>query len=80
MVEGGAKEAGIRIVELCAHVGMSRQNYYAARRLRRRREVDEELIVVSHTPQSFCKDMMRCVGSSQSQNGQSTMRDIGDWE
>jgi transposase InsO family protein len=45
VVEGGAKEAGIRIVELCAHVGMSRQNYYAARRLRRRREVDEELIV-----------------------------------
>jgi putative transposase len=45
VVEGGAKEAGIRIVELCGHVGMSRQNYYAARRLRRRREVDEELIV-----------------------------------
>lgn len=45
MVEGGAKEAGLRIGELCAYVGMSRQNYYAGRRLRRRREVDEELIV-----------------------------------
>ena len=31
--------------ELCDRVGMSRQNYYAARRLRQRREVDEGLIV-----------------------------------
>ncbi len=30
---------------LCARVGMSRQNYYAARRLRQRRQVDEELIL-----------------------------------
>lgn len=30
---------------LCARVGMSRQNYYAARRLRQRRQVDEALIV-----------------------------------
>ena len=33
------------VVELCARVGMSRQNYYAARRLRQRRQVDEALIV-----------------------------------
>lgn len=33
------------IGDLCDYVGMSRQNYYAARRLRRRREVDEALIV-----------------------------------
>lgn len=30
---------------LCERVGMSRQNYYAARRYRQRREVDEALIV-----------------------------------
>lgn len=30
---------------LCGRVGMSRQNYYAGRRLRRRREVEEELVV-----------------------------------
>jgi len=30
---------------LCARVGMSRQNYYAARRLRRRRHIDEAMIL-----------------------------------
>lgn len=45
VVEGGAKEDGIRIKQLCDFVGMSRQNYYAARRLRQRREVDEGLVV-----------------------------------
>lgn len=45
VVDGGAPQAGYSVVELCAYVDMSRQNYYAARRLRRRREVDEELIV-----------------------------------
>lgn len=45
VVEAGAAEAGIRIVWLCRHAGMSRQNYYAARRLRQRRQVDEGLIV-----------------------------------
>jgi len=30
---------------LCARVGMSRQNYYAARRLRQRRQIDEALIL-----------------------------------
>lgn len=30
---------------VCAKVGMSRQNYYARRRLRKRREVDGELVV-----------------------------------
>ncbi len=43
--DGGAKEAGISLSKLCGHVGMSRQNYYAARRLRRRREINEDFIV-----------------------------------
>ena len=30
---------------LCKRVEMSRQNYYAARRLRQRREIDEDMIV-----------------------------------
>ena len=33
------------VVVLCARVGMSRQNYYAARRLRQRRQIDEALIL-----------------------------------
>ena len=45
MVDGGAKEDGHSVSELCDRVGMSRQNYYAARRLRQRREVDEGLIL-----------------------------------
>ena len=45
VVENGAKQAGISISELCDRVEMSRQNYYAARRLRQRREVDEGMIV-----------------------------------
>ncbi|MEO5367651.1 MAG: IS3 family transposase [Magnetococcus sp. WYHC-3] len=44
-VDHGAKQAGISICELCDRVGMSRQNYYAARCLRHRREVDEALIL-----------------------------------
>jgi len=45
VVDDGAKQAGIGVGELCARVGMSRQNYYAVRRLRRRRQVDEAMIV-----------------------------------
>lgn len=45
MVKRGSKEAGYSVVDLCAYVGMSRQNYYAARRLRRRREIDEDMIL-----------------------------------
>jgi hypothetical protein len=45
VVEDGAKEAGIRVSELCDRVEMSRQNYYAVRHLRQRREVDEGMIV-----------------------------------
>ncbi len=45
VVENGAKPAGIGVSELCGRVGMSRQNYYAARRLRQRRAVDEDVIV-----------------------------------
>lgn len=33
------------VQELCQRVGMSRQNYYAVRRYRQRRQIDEELIV-----------------------------------
>ena len=33
------------VVALCLRVGMSRQNYYAARRLRQRREIDEGLLL-----------------------------------
>ncbi len=36
---------GPSVAVLCARVGMSRQNYYAARRLRQRRQIDEALIV-----------------------------------
>ena len=35
----------VSIAVLCKRVGMSRQNYYAARRYRQRREIDEALIV-----------------------------------
>jgi transposase InsO family protein len=45
VVDQGAQDAGIHVSQLCARVGMSRQNYYAARRHRGRREIDEELIV-----------------------------------
>lgn len=45
MVDHGAHAAGISIRRLCNRVGMSRQNYYAARRQRQRREIDEDLVV-----------------------------------
>jgi len=45
VVEAGAREAGFSVGMLCEYVDMSRQNYYAARRLRQRREIDEALIV-----------------------------------
>lgn len=45
MVDNGARETGITISMLCDRVDMSRQNYYAARRLRQRREIDEAMIV-----------------------------------
>ena len=34
----------MNVTAVCAKVGMSRQNYYARRRLRQRREVDGELV------------------------------------
>lgn len=40
---GSGKRPSVAV--LCARVGMSRQNYYAARRLRQRRQIDEVLIV-----------------------------------
>jgi len=45
VVEDGAQVVGHTIGDLCEYVEMSRQNYYAARRLRKRREIDEALIV-----------------------------------
>ena len=45
VVERGAREAGISVIALCNRVQMSRQNYYAARRLRQHRKVDEALIL-----------------------------------
>ena len=45
MVDQGGKQTRISVRELCERVGMSRQNYYAARRLRQRREIDEGLIL-----------------------------------
>jgi len=44
-VDQGAQAAGISVSALCERVAMSRQNYYAARRLRQRRQVDEALIL-----------------------------------
>jgi putative transposase len=45
VVDQGARPARFGVNALCARVGMSRQNYYAARRLRQRRQVDEGVIV-----------------------------------
>lgn len=45
MVDQESGRDELSISALCERVGMSRQNYYAARRLRRRREIDEDLIV-----------------------------------
>jgi len=45
VVDSGAKAAGIGVGVLCDRVGMSRQNYYAARRLRGRREIEEGLVL-----------------------------------
>ena len=45
VVDRGSKQAGISVSELCDRVKMSRQNYYAARRLRLRWQVDEGLIL-----------------------------------
>jgi putative transposase len=45
VADGRAKTVGISIRMLCARVAMSRQNYYAVRRLRQRRLVDEAMIV-----------------------------------
>jgi putative transposase len=41
----GINESGLSIQKLCDRVGMSRQNYYSARQLRTRREVDEQFIL-----------------------------------
>jgi putative transposase len=45
VVDHGAKEAGISVSNLCNRTGMSRQNYYAARRHRNRRQIDEDFVV-----------------------------------
>lgn len=38
-------ERAYPVAMVCERVGMSRQNYYAARRYRQRRQIDEELVV-----------------------------------
>jgi len=43
IADGGDRRLGVSV--LCARVGMSRQNYYAARRLRQRRQIDEAMII-----------------------------------
>ena len=45
VVDQGAKAAGLGVSALCDRVGMSRQNYYAARRLRGRRAIEEGLVL-----------------------------------
>jgi putative transposase len=41
----GRRAAGVNVRSVCRELGMSRQNYYARRRHRQRRQVDEELMV-----------------------------------
>jgi putative transposase len=43
IADGSGERASVAV--LCARVGMSRQNYYVARRLRQRRQIDEGLIL-----------------------------------
>jgi putative transposase len=45
VAEDATRPAGVGVSELCRKVQMSRQNYYAARRLRQRRQVDEAHIL-----------------------------------
>ena len=45
MAETTRQEECYSITELCVEVGMSRQNYYAVRRERKHREIDEEMIL-----------------------------------
>ena len=45
MAEHEVEDMRPSIQHLCLKVGMSRQNYYAARRLRHRREIDEALVL-----------------------------------
>jgi transposase InsO family protein len=42
--EGDSMNYGMRVGELCGKLGMSRQNYYKARTVRRRHEADEGLV------------------------------------
>lgn len=44
-VERSPERERISVARVCARVGMSRQNYYAARRRRQRRQIDEALVV-----------------------------------
>ncbi len=44
-MRGRGRAARGRVKEVCRRVGMSRQNYYAVRRQRQRRAVDEERVV-----------------------------------
>lgn len=45
VVDTWAIEAGVGVGAICARAGMSRQNYYKARRFRQRQQVDEDLVI-----------------------------------
>jgi putative transposase len=45
LVDHGAQQAGLSLRRLCTRSGMSRQNYYARRHQRQRRQIDAELVV-----------------------------------
>lgn len=45
LVDRGAQRAGLSLRRLCVRSGMSRQNYYARRHQRHRRQIDAELVV-----------------------------------
>jgi len=45
VMEAAEAGEGLTVGRVCGRLGMTRQNYYAARRRRSRREIDEELVV-----------------------------------
>jgi len=66
---------------VCERVGMSRQNYYAARRLRKRREIDEDLIVQlvkrerNRQPRLGCRKLLEMLRSDMTEAGVNIGRD-----
>jgi transposase InsO family protein len=72
---------GVTIEKLCAKVGMTRQNYYKQRKARKRREVDEGLIVdlVNRErrlqPRIGCRKLYRMLSDELAQAGVEIGRD-----